>query len=201
MKKNIIVLFLSALTISGCAIHFHNRTAEILLSNGLECERISKYEDWSYTADTVLMRNVIFQFYTADIDKRCFSHIIVDSILHSVGNPKSTVLFRQNSMAEYEKKKGLFFVDIPKFESRRVFFRSVDYYYFFTEIPILYVNDSCWFINTSNKQMDSTLQLGIRQKLLNDFDSSYIEGIINRYGEGAKSQHISPYSNSSYFLK
>lgn len=48
--------------------------------------------------------------------------------------------------------------------------------------------------------MDSSLQLDMRQKLLNDFDSSYIEGIINRYGEGAKSQHISPYSNSSYFL-
>lgn len=200
MKRKLMVLFMSAFTLSGCvSAHFHSCEKEVLKPGGVSFVPSSRFEDWSYAADTVLMKNVILQSISKDIVKRCFSHIVVDSILHSLGNPKSTVIFRRNSMIEYEKTKGLYFVDIPKLKNIRDFFSPTEYYYYI-EVPVLFVNDSCWFINNNNQKMDSTLLSGIRKQLLSEFDSAYVETMIKRYDEGAIGRNVY-YNNVHYIMK
>lgn len=180
--------------------HFHYGKKEVLRPVGLSIEKNSKYEDWSYTADTVLMKNVILQSVAYDLNKRCFSHIIVDSILHLLDNPKSTVVFRSNSMAEYYNVKGLYFVEIPKPRKIKDFFRPTNYKYF-AEVPVLYIDDSCWFINVDNTKIDSVLLLNIRQELLKEFDSTYLEKMINRYNEGIKYRYPTPYTDTRFIMR
>lgn len=201
MKKKMFILFMSAIIFSGCfSVHFHRCKKEVLQPEGVSYVPSSGFEDWSYAADTVLMKNVILQSIAKDIGKRCFSHMVVDSILHSLGNPKSTVIFRRNSMIEYEKTKGLYFVNMPILRSIKDFFSPKEYTYYI-EVPVLFVNDSCWYINNNNQKTDSTLLLGIRQQLLSEFDSAYVEIMIKRYDKGAISRNVTFYENVDYILK
>lgn len=200
MKRKIMVLFLSAIILHGCvSVHYHSCEKEVLQPGGVSFIPASGFEDWSYTADTVLMKNVILQSIAKEIGKRCFSHIVVDSILHSLGNPKSTVIFRRNSMIEYEKTKGLYFVNIPTLRTIKDFFNPTEYHYYI-EVPVLFVNDSCWFINNNNQKMDSTLFSDIRERLLSEFDSAYVETMIERYDEGPISR-VKYYENVYYIMK
>ena len=200
MKRKVTVLLISTTILSGCfSVHFHRCEKEVLQPGGVSYVPSSGFEDWSYAADTVLMKNVILQSLAKDLGKRSFSHIVVDSILHSLGNPKSTVIFRRNSMIEYEKTKGLYFVHVPMLRNIRDFFNPTEYHYY-TEIPVLFVNDSCWFINNNNQKTDSTLLLGIRNQLLSEFDSAYVEIMLKRYDEGAI-RRVKYYENVDYIMK
>ena len=91
-------------------------------------------------------------------------------------------------------------MDIPKLRNIKDFFSPTEYNYYI-EVPVLFVNDSCWFINNNNQKMDSTLLLGIRKRLLSEFDSAYVEIMMERYDEGAKCRNVTFYKNVYYIMK
>ena len=196
--KRIMALSVLVVTLSGCfSTHFHYAQHEVLSPEGIAVLPSSRFEDWSYAADTVRMKNVILESIAGNIDKRCFSHIVVDSILHSLGNPKSTVVFRRSSMREYDERKGLFFVEIPKLKKLKDHFRPTEYRHYI-EVPVIFVDDSCWFINNGTVEPDSIHLQDIRQQISTEFDSTYVETMINRYREGRKSKVAKRYKCPHY---
>lgn len=189
----------------GCSVSHYNDTGkEELVGNKLIRTKSDKGE-FQYATDSILVKNVVLStICTYDIGMRRFSSHSIDSMVQQLNRPSKVIFLYSNTPQESTNVGGLYFVEIPKLfgsKSTRKYFKEkghlplwwkahlmFDYwiyhdYYYFDQIPILYVNDSVWMMNSGQVVSDADISL-ITNQLKAVVDSSYLQEIVTRFKEG-----------------
>lgn len=187
MKK--LMMILLSFILGGCySTHFHYRRSSVIdeVTGEILYVHSSKYEDIDICADSIFIKNIDLQYvYTKPLSGiSYFRFSVLDSIIHLLDYPKSTIVITPHSAYEYQNKKGLYLVEIP---ARRIYNRinPAKTFLIYDEIPFLYLSDSCFYINDGGVTSDeNTIDLLKSHLVHSNIDSGYCDSVLNRYRLG-----------------